>query len=472
MKRENLVARLLRALSGKSQERVAEEIGVHTSFIGQIEIGQPVTREHLEGLARSAGITLGQAWEILEQYEVFLRTPQREGQSVELVLDQLADGVRAHAGTAYRRLLSLPLPTPLPDAADRQRAAELWGRLAELSEEARLGVIRVAEAFQIWSLCERICDESEREASRQVERAAGLARLAQEVAERVPGPEEWGSRLRGYAGAHAANVLRVSGELNAADAAFEQAKRLWYSGSDPASVLDPGRLLDLEASLRRDQRRFEEALAALDGALAISRSPERLLIKKGFTLEVMGDYGRAVETLLQAVPMIESQGDPRLLYMLRFNLAVNFCHTGRYGEASELLEQVGVLAAARGDENEMVRVVWLEGRIAAGLGRTEEALRLLGQARRELSRRHLVADAALALLEEAFLLLSAGESIGGLGRELARLLDSKGVHREALAALRLFQEEVERETATVERVRRLLSFLHRSRYDQELRFEP
>src|SRR3954447_22295396 len=99
MKRENLVARLLRALSGKSQERVAEEIGVHTSFIGQIEIGQPVTREHLEGLARSAGITLGQAWEILEQYEIFLQAaPQREGRSVELLLDQLAAGVRSHAG--------------------------------------------------------------------------------------------------------------------------------------------------------------------------------------------------------------------------------------------------------------------------------------------------------------------------------------------------------------------------------------
>src|SRR3954469_12150680 len=227
MKRVNLVARLLRALSGKSQERVAEEIGVHPSFIGQIEIGQPVTREHLEGLARSAGVTLGQAWEILEQYEVFFRTPQREGQSVELILDQLAAGVRAHAGTAYRRLLTLPLPTPLPDAGDRQRAAELWGRLAELSEEARLGVVRAAEAFQSWSLCERVCQESAVEASRQVERAAGLARLAQEIAEQVPGPEEWRNRLRGYAGAHVANVLRVSGELNASDAAFAEAKRLW-----------------------------------------------------------------------------------------------------------------------------------------------------------------------------------------------------------------------------------------------------
>src|SRR5262245_19383628 len=93
MKRENLLSRLLRALSGKSQERVAEEIGVHPSFIGQIEIGQPMTRQHLEHLARSAGITLGQAWEILEQYEVILWTPQREGRGVEILLDQLAAGV-------------------------------------------------------------------------------------------------------------------------------------------------------------------------------------------------------------------------------------------------------------------------------------------------------------------------------------------------------------------------------------------
>jgi len=128
------------------------------------------------------------------------------------------------------------------------------------------------------------------------------------------------------------------------------------------------------------------------------------------------------------------------------------------------------LAGALGDEVFLIRVVWLEGRIAAGLGRTEEALRLLGQARRELARRNLVADAALALLEEAFILVSAGKSIGELGRELARLLDSKGVHREALAALRLFQEAAERETASVEMVRRLLGYLYRARYDQDLPF--
>ena len=265
----------------------------------------------------------------------------------------------------------------------RHEADALWQRLKDLPEEARLAVVQVAEEFQTWALCERVCQESASEASRQVERAAGLARLAEEIAERVPGPEGWRDRLRGLARGHSANVLRVFGNLKPADATLEEAQRLWRAGYDPDSVLDPGRLLDLEASLRRGQRRFEEALAALDEALAIGRSPGRVLIKKGFTLEVMGEYGRAVETLLQATPLVESLDDPRQLYMLRFNLAVNFTHTGRYAEAAELLEQVRVLAVSRGDENEMIRIGWLEGRIAAGLGKHEEALKLLDQARSE-----------------------------------------------------------------------------------------
>ena len=346
----------------------------------------------------------------------------------------------------------------------RERAEALGPRLKDLPPDVRLAVVQVAEEFQNWALCEWLCAESAREASRHWERSAGLVRLAGEIAERVSGPEGWRNRLRGYSAAHAANSLRVAGELNAAEAAFEEAKRLWLSGSDPASLLDPGRLLDLEASLRRDQRRFGEALTLLEEAASVGTSPARILIKKGFTLEVIGDYERAVETLLQAKPLVESQGDPRLLYMLRFNLAVNSCHLGLYGEAAGLVQQVREAAIERGDENELTRVLWLEGRIAAGQGRTSEARTLLGQARREFGQRAMIADAALTLLEEAVLLLGDGQTaeVKKLARELAGVLESKGVHREALAALRLFQEAAERETATTELTRRVLGYLYRA----------
>jgi hypothetical protein len=48
--------------------------------------------------------------------------------------------------------------------------------------------------------------------------------------------------------------------------------------------------------------------------------------------------------------------------------------------------------------------------------------------------------------------------------------EAQGVHREALAAVRLFQEAADRERAGVELVRRLADFLRRARHDAELQF--
>jgi hypothetical protein len=58
-----------------------------------------------------------------------------------------------------------------------------------------------------------------------------------------------------------------------------------------------------------------------------------------------------------------------------------------------------------------------------------------------------------------------------LASELTQVFEDKGVHREALAALRLFYEAAEREEATAEMARRVLRFFFRARHDQGLRFE-
>jgi hypothetical protein len=409
--------------------------------------------EALDALEQSSDLTAEERTEIEEAALGAARLTRED-------LTEAVLRARAAPTTGY------PLAADLVTA--RFRAAEQWERLK--GEEHQLVVVRVAEEYQNWALCEKVCDESERQASRTVEHAAALARLAQEIADRVRGPEEWCNRVCGYAAAHGANALRVAGELKVARAALEPAKHLWHAGSDPLGVLDPGRLLDLEASLCRDERRFAEALALLDEAAAVGRSPERVLIKKGFTLEVMGEYGQAVETLLRAEPLVVRLGDPRLLYMLRFNLAVNYTHVSRYGEATKLLDQVRALAA--GAEIERCRVIWLEGRIAAGLGRSADARRLLAEARRRFVTENMMADASLALLEEAALLLDEGGTaeVKILARELASVLKSKGVHREALAALQLFQRAAEREAATAELARSVLRFLFRARHDQGLQF--
>lgn len=472
MRRENLLARLLRALSGKTQDQLGSEIGVHPSLISQIELGLLTPRpELLARIARSTDLTVEDTDEVLrvaEDLRQGRRERSREADDLSLLEADLSDLV----SRTQRRLRTLPVRSDLPEPKDRARASELFQRLMDLTPETASVVVQVAEQFQDWALCERLCDESVQRVSRDLDQGAELARLAREVAERVSGTETWRKRLRGYAAAHEANALRVRGELKAAEAVLGEARNLYQSGSDPGGVLDPGRLFNLEGALRRAQRRFAEAVTLLDRAAAVGRAPELALLQKGFTLEAMGAYDGAIETLLQAGPLIERRGDPRLSYMWSFNLAVNYCHLGRHGEAAELARQVRGVVAGRGDNNELSRVTWLEGRIAAGMGRRDEALKLLGQAREEFASRRMWYDVALALLEEAVLLLEAGQAVAckELARDLAGVFDAEGVHREALAALRLFQEAAEREEATAELARGVLTFLFRARYDEGVRY--
>jgi tetratricopeptide (TPR) repeat protein len=328
-----------------------------------------------------------------------------------------------------------------------------------------------AEELQRWLLCAAVCEQSVREASRDLGSAAALARLAREIAEPARLPE--GARLQGYAAGYEANILRVSDELKAAEIGFLEAERLWESGSDPFGVLDPGRLPDLEASLRRAQRRLPEALALLEKAVAVGWFPERSRVNKATIREVMGEYEPAIEILLEAAPKIDPQGEPRLMTVLLFDLAVLYCHVGRHAEAAELVPRVRALATELGDELDLVRLIWLEGRVAAGQGRAGEARQLLAQARQEFAARGMAYDVALALLEEAVLLLEEGRAaeVKALAQELTKVFAEKGVHREALAALRLFYEAAEREEATAELGRRVLRYLYRARHDPELRFE-
>ncbi len=476
MKPETLIARLLRALSGLSQIAFGKKTGRSPVRIDQWEQGSPIPGEpDLKALAElGAGISRDDAGELLELYETQRSAFRRSLDGAGALLDGLTAAMIRHGASAVRRLLTLPAAERPPSPGDRAEAEVRFAELRRLSRRARLAVVRLNEDYQGWALAERCCAESEAEASRDLASAAGWARLALAVAWRVKGPKGWRLRVRAYAMAHWMNILRVRGRLEAAEICLVRwAKPLWEEGADPWGLLDPGRLLDLEGSLRRTQRRFGEALGLFEKAETVSHHVERVLIKRGGTYAVMGDYGRALATFLKAGPGVEALGDSRLLYMQRFNLAVIHTHLGNHAQAEDLVKLVRGLAEGLGDRIFLIRVTWLEGRILAGLGQRDGARRLLAEARQKFEQEKMTFDVALCLLEEAGLLLAAGHTreVKALTLELTGAFQSKGVHLEAQKALRLFQQAVETDAATAELARNVLAYLFLARHDEGRRFE-
>jgi tetratricopeptide (TPR) repeat protein len=272
------------------------------------------------------------------------------------------------------------------------------------------------------------------------------------------------------------NARRVRSELPGADQAFRTAWKLWQMGAATTSgLLNEARILDLEASLRRDQTRFKEALELLDRALSVDSGPltKRMLLNKATVLEALGDFAGAVDTLRQAAPLVERENDPRSLLVLRFNLAVNFYFLDRYQEAADLLPELRSSILRLGNGLDTLRFRWLDGRIAAGLGQREEALMALAGVREGFATRGIAYDTALASLELAEIYLKEGRTaeVKTIARQMAPIFQSQGVHREALAALKLFQEAAAREALTLDLARRLVRYLQRAQYNPELRFE-
>jgi tetratricopeptide (TPR) repeat protein/DNA-binding XRE family transcriptional regulator len=471
----------LRSAQGWTQKELARALGISTKTLSFHERGRSeLTRERLETMVALMGLgseDIDATLLALEQIRGRAETavspvgPTREERRI---IERTAAAMARSAARVTRSELTRSFQAPRIEQA-RREAGELWAALKARPARERRALVESAGEYRSWALCERLCAESERAAAADARRAVELAELAVRVAGRVPGEESWRSRLQGYAWAHLGNARRVASDLPGAEEAFAKACPLWEAGAagDPG-LLPEGQVLDLEASLRRGQRRLGEALSLHDRALAVTQPANQgfILLNKAFTLEQMGRFEPAIEALERAALRVDARSGLRLLCVLRFNSAVNLCHLGRYGDAEALLPEVRGLAAQLGNELDLARVLWLEGRIAAGLKQVKKALGALSRVREEFISRGIAYDAALASLELAALHLEQGRTgqVKALARQMAPVFQSQGVHREALAALQLFCQAADQEIATVEMARRLVEYLHRARQDPKLRF--
>ncbi len=159
--------------------------------------------------------------------------------------------------------------------------------------------------------------------------------------------------------------------------------------------------------------------------------------------------------------------------MLRAQLLVNLCHLGHAAAAEQGFPEVKALALKLGNHLDQLRVKWLEGKIAAGLGRSGDAIIALAEVRSEFLALDIAYDTALVTLELAEVHASLGHTaaVKRLAQQSVPIFEAQGVHQEARRALALFSQAADEERVSAELVQRVVTYLYRSRYDARVRYE-
>ena len=499
------VIALLREALDWTQSDLARESGVKPGSISEYESGKSTpdvaTLKRLLEAMRFRWIALDFGRWFVDWLLTHCRIPDGEDSpgpsptTVSALATQLSADVAATNQTAMllsklvvmlqeeQKKEGSPSEDANPDVPARDRKAErraaqaLWSRIKLLPRKEQEEALRGAPPEAQWAVCELLCLESQRQCGEDPMKAIPLCELALVAADLAEGGERVRAKLRGIAWAHLGNALRARDDLDAAERAFSSADEFWKLGEGVADgLLEEGLIFALKASLRLDQRRFDEAKKLLERAEGLASGPTfriQVIVSRANLLVEMGNLEEAAALQHGVKESVSPQEEPRLLFAIWQNLADTLSRLERFEEATALLPTARVHLLKAGGELNRVRLLWTEGRITAGLGDVEAGISLLSRVRGEYASRDMAYDVALVSLEMAVLYAGLGrtEQVKNLARHMTPIFRAHAIHREALAALTIFRRAAEQERVTEELAREVLSYLRKARYNPDLKFE-
>ena len=371
----------------------------------------------------------------------------------------------AEEDAAYDCAISAAFARALEHERTLRSERETAGRKAEelLRSLHRSEAASLSEEPATWGLCEALIEKS---LALRYDDPAGMLHLANEArraADRLD-PEVYGADRRtdmqARAWAELSNAYRITtNDLAQAEAAMACALDLRTQGTgDPLLY---ARLAGLNASLLCSQRRFNEAFRMLDLAYAIHRRHSdshevgRVIILKGLYTGYAGKPEEGLQLLVRGLSLIDRGRDAKLVFHTLHNVLLFRVELGQYEQARRQLQRMRPLYAAHAGWLDMVKLHRLEGEIAAGLGDLVTAEATFQQIRQDLNDAGLGYQASLAALDLAGVWLRQGRTVEvrGLVAEMFAVFRVLGVEREAMSALHMLRDALEREQATLEVLR-------------------
>jgi tetratricopeptide (TPR) repeat protein len=370
----------------------------------------------------------------------------------------------------FERARQLALCRRLQHMRERSEAPGLYARLLEHPKAHRHHLLRDPR-YQTRALVDLLLAEAREAWHQDIHQAECTTALALELVGCL-NVERYGKEtladLEAKVWAFSGNVHRLHYRWQEAALAFERADEHLEQGSgDP---LLRALVLDLKATLKGARRDLATALELFKEATAIytemgeTHLAGRAMVNQANTLKEMSRVDSAIRLLYKALELLDPEQEPHLQLFARHNLMFFLCEVGRAEEAAELLK------ASRGEylrhpvASAQLRLRWLEGKIALGVGDLREAEAALKATQEGFVTQGAGAYSALAALDLAAVYAQEHRTadLKSLAGELFATFQSLDIHREAYAAIILFRQAADLEAVTAGVLQKASAMVERS----------
>lgn len=309
----------------------------------------------------------------LKGLEFVCATPKEDKTDYESVLDRVQERLQQRLSSFFQ---------------EQDESEILFAWLMKRSSREQILAVRGERPFQTWSVLTKLIKEGIQRGFQDPEQGEPLLLLALELADNLDSSYYGQARiddLKARSWTFIGNTRRLRSDWSGAEEAIGISR--FYLQRGTGDVMEKARTLLVEASLLRAQREFSLSIKNLDQAIRLYQNVGyqhgigRALITMSLVRNGTGHPEQSLSLLQKAAYLVNCDREPRLLLCLLHNLVNTLLELDRPQEAQKIFTKLHSLYEQFPGESIQIFRQWIEGKIARGLGRQQEAETFLMVAR-------------------------------------------------------------------------------------------